>query len=94
MDKYEESQRGYQASQLIDNPIYKECISELRKGIVEKWRTAPIRDSEGLYSLKLMDKLLTDIEGYIKNVAETGKMADIQLEREKNVANLRKVGIR
>jgi hypothetical protein len=41
-----------------------------------------------------MDKLLGDIEGYIANIAKTGKMAAIQLEQEQKVEKLRKFGIR
>ena len=94
MDIHKESERGHAAKQLLDNEIYREAIASLRESIVTKRRNAPIRDREGAHELKLMDKLLTDIEGYIKTVADTGKMADIQLEKEKNIAKLKIAGIR
>jgi hypothetical protein len=40
-----------------------------------------------------MDKLLSEIEGYFKQIIETGKMAEIQLDNEKKLVKLRKAGI-
>ncbi len=93
MNKHTEYSRGQRAKELLDNEIYKDCIKQLSDGIVDKWRSAPIRDREGMHELKLMDKLLTDIEAYIKTTAETGKMAEIQLAQENNVAKLKRAGI-
>lgn len=94
MNTHTEASRGLQARQLMENPIYQEAINGLRDGIVEKWRSTPIRDREGAHELKLMDKLLTDMEAYIRQIAETGRMAEIQLERDSKVARLREHGIR
>ena len=89
-----ESQRGNEAKSLLDNPLYQECVHSLREAIISKWRSTPIRDREGAHELKLMDKLLSDIEQYFKTIAETGKIADIQIERERKMERLKKAGIR
>ena len=94
MDVYEESERGNRARDLLNNAMFRETIDSLRTAIVDKWRSAPMRDIEGQHELKIMDKLLTDIEAYIKKTADTGKMADIQLERDTKVAELKRHGIR
>lgn len=94
MDTLEESERGNKARQLLEHPIYQEAIKNVRDGIIDKWRSAPIRDREGMHELKLMDKLLTEVEAYIKMVMESGKMADIQLEQERKIVKLRDAGIR
>jgi hypothetical protein len=94
MDVYTESERGNRARDLLANPMFRETINELRTAIADKWRAAPMRDIEGQHELKIMDKLLTDIEAYIKKTADTGKMADIQLERDTKVAELKRHGIR
>jgi hypothetical protein len=88
-----ESQRGNEAKSLLDNPLYQECVQSLREAIISKWRSTPIRDREGAHELKLMDKLLSDIEQYFKTIAETGKIADIQIERERKMERLKKAGI-
>lgn len=90
----QERERGHEAKKLLENPIFRECIDSLRDGIIAKWRAAPIRDRDGAHELKLMDKLLSDIEGYIRTIADTGKIADIQLERDLKMEKLKKAGIR
>lgn len=82
MNVAEEQRRGEQAAQVLDNPIYQESWQSVRNGIIAAWETAPIRDKEGHNELKLMLKLLTDVQRNIETVMQTGKMAQIQIERE------------
>ena len=89
MNLHTESQRGHTAKQLLENDIYKETFTLLRESIIQKWRDCPIRDKDGQHELKLMDKILSDIERHIKQVAETGKLADIQLEQEAKVEKIK-----
>lgn len=94
MNLTEDVQQGYQAKQLLENEVYKRAMENIRSGIVEKWRSCPVRDIEGQHELKLMDKLLSDLEGYIKQVVDTGKMAEIQLENERRMQLVKQSGIR
>ena len=93
MNLNQEVQNGLDAQKIIENPLVQNAFNSIRAGIIEKWRSCPIRDKEGQHELKLMDKLLTDLEGYFKTVIESGKMAEFQLENEKKVAKLHKAGI-
>jgi hypothetical protein len=74
---------GRQAEMLLDNPIYKDSIAAVQSAIITAWQASPIRDKEGQHELKLMLKLLGDLEANIKRVAETGKLAKLQIEQEK-----------
>jgi hypothetical protein len=94
MNHYEEAQHGYEAKLLLENDIFREAMENIRTGIYEKWRSCPIRDVQGQHELKLMDKLLSELEGYIKQVVDTGKMAEIQLEHERKLTLVSKAGIR
>lgn len=82
MELSEEQQRGEQARMLLENPIYIETLQAVRNGIIQAWESAPIRDKEGANELKLMLKLLGDVQRNIETVMQTGKMATIQIERE------------
>ena len=82
MDLSEEQRRGELASHVLDNPIYQESWQSVRSGIISAWETCPIRDKEGQGELKLMLKLLTDVQRNLEAVTSTGKMAEIQIERE------------
>ncbi len=93
MNLHQEIHNARDAQNLIENEQFKAAFNSIRAGIIEKWRSCPVRDIEGQHELKLMDKLLNDLEGYFKTVIESGKMAEFQLESEKKVAKLNKAGI-
>ena len=76
-------ERAQQAKQLLDNPVYQEAFENVRNAIVSAWSGAPIRDTEGHHELKLMLKLLTDLEANINRVLNDGKIAQIEIERQK-----------
>lgn len=80
-----EAEQGRQAELLLDNPIYKESIEAVRAAIFQAWASCPIRDIEGQHELKLMLKLLHDLTLNIETVAQTGKMAKIEIKRQKTL---------
>lgn len=82
MDLNTEVRRGEIAASLLNNEIYKEAIESVHDGIVHAWSHSPIRDKEGQNELRLMLKLLTDLQRNIETVMQTGKLAKIQIERE------------
>lgn len=81
----EELQRGRIAQSLLENEVYIEAIAAVRDGIISKWESCPIRDQEGQHELKLMLKLLNDLQANIKTAMDTGKLAKVQIEREKGM---------
>lgn len=82
MELSDEQRRGELAAAVLDNQLYRESFDSVRAGIIHAWETAPIRDKEGQNELKLMLKLLTDVQRNLETVMQTGKMAKIQIERE------------
>lgn len=78
-----EIDRGAKAKALLNDPLYREAVDKVRQGILDRFSNAPLADKEGIYTLRLMLKVLNDIEGNITEVAQTGKLAEIQLEQEK-----------
>lgn len=83
MDLSEEIQRGIKAQSILESEIYQESIDTVRQMIIDQWAKSPIRDHEGQHELRLMLKLLDDLTGNIKQIAETGKLAQIHIENEK-----------
>jgi hypothetical protein len=75
--------RALQAKQLLENPIYVESFEIVRNGIINAWENSPIRDTEGQHELRLMLKLLNDLQNNIKRVVDSGKLAEIEIERQK-----------
>lgn len=81
----DEVTRGAQAQSLLDSEIYREAVSSVHDAIIAKWESCPIRDVEGQHELKLMLKLLADLEQNIKEVVNTGKLKRLQIERDRGV---------
>lgn len=89
MSLEEEVSRARNATLLIENPMFRETFTLVRDGIINALVDCPIRDREGAHELKLMLKLLGDLEGNIKRVIDTGKMAAIQLERDQKISEFK-----
>jgi len=75
--------RALHAKQLLENPVYVECMDAVKQAILNGWENSPIRDTDGQHELRLMLKLLTDLQANIKRVIDNGKIAEINIEREK-----------
>lgn len=94
MSTQTELERGHKATMLLENEIYRECVGKLRESIVEAWANSPIRDIDGQHELKLMLKLLDDLQTNIKTIADTGKLAQLQIERESAIKRVaRRIGM-
>lgn len=84
MNLPEQISRGAEAKALLDSPAFVRAFSNVRQAIHEQWAASPIRDSEGQHQLRLMLKLLNDLEGVIELAVADGKMAAQELERLNN----------
>jgi hypothetical protein len=81
----DESARGARARKLLDAQPFKDAIAAVKAGIVQRWETSPVRDTEGQHELRLMRKLLDDLLKHIADAADTGKMAEMQLAHERSL---------
>jgi hypothetical protein len=85
--------KGTRAQQLLDSDIYRDALVGVRNGILEAWATSPIRDQEGQHELRLMLKLLDDLQGHIISMANTGKLAKAQIEHENKLKEMAKKAV-
>lgn len=86
-----EAVRGNAAQQLLDNEIYKEAITKVHDGILNAMKSAPMGDEKTHNRLVIALQLLAQIERHIEDIANTGRMARIQME-EKSLRNkIRKI---
>lgn len=81
-----EASRGMAANELLSNELLVEAITTIDDRLTQEWANSPVRDTEGRERIWLMKKLLQNLSGHIRDVAETGKLASIQLERERTLA--------
>lgn len=91
MNLTERAAKGDKAEMLLSNEIFSEAMSNLRTAIVQKWSECPVRDKEAQHELKLMMKLLGDLEANIRVFVTDGKKARFELvEQRKREALKRK----
>ena len=90
----EEIQRGGDAAVLIQNPLYVEAMSKLKKEVIEKWSECPARDVEGREWLWQHYQVTLKFEQIFQELINTGKMATV-MKREQTLSErvLKAVGM-
>lgn len=83
--------RGIDASQVLDNPAYQEAMAALHQEIVDEWRRCPVRDVEGQKLLLQLAKLATKFEKVLAGMVEAGKLAQLDLDAERDESAARKM---
>lgn len=81
-----ESGRGAKARAVLDSEIFQEAVAAVETDIVEKWKASPLRDTEGQLALRLKWQIMQQIKSYLKDVMETGKLADRQMSDERSLS--------
>lgn len=76
----EEIQRGDEAERILDNPVFKDAVESVRKGIVNAMAESPMGDDKTHNRLVIALQLVNQIERNLKTVMQTGKMAVMQVE--------------
>jgi hypothetical protein len=80
-----EATRGMRANELMSDEIMVEAFTLLDQRLTNEWANSPARDTDGRERLWMMLKLLKSVEGHLKEVATTGKMASLKLEQERTL---------
>ena len=81
MTEHEEMIRGEEAERLLNNPIFIESFKKVKDGIVSSMEQSALGDESTHNRLVIALQLLNKIERNIKEVAETGKMIKMQIEK-------------
>ena len=74
-----ELDRATRAQELLGNELFREAFDTLRDRLTKELFDAPVRDKEGREQLWMMRKLLDGVEGHVKTLVQTGKLASHQL---------------
>ena len=81
MTEHEEMIRGEEAERLLNNLIFIESIDKVRNGIISSMEQSALGDESTHNRLVIALQLLNKIEKNIKEVAETGKMIKMQIDK-------------
>ena len=80
-----EATRGFRANELMNDELMLEAFSTLDKRLTQEWADSPVRDTEGRERIWLMQKLLKNVDAHLREIATTGRMANLQLEQERTL---------
>ena len=72
--------RGKEAAMVLENAAYIAAMEQLRNQVIEAWKAAPVRDTEGQKLLLQLVKLTDKFEGILGGMIENGKMAQHRLD--------------
>ena len=66
-----EVDRGRQAHEVLEHPLYQEAFSQYRERLTREWADSPARDNEGREKLWLMLKTAEAVERHLSELMET-----------------------
>ena len=77
---HQEVSQSNKARQLLDNPLFKEALDELKKLYAESLFNTGAKETETREKLWLAYNVVGKVEQHIKEILDTGKLAKKQLE--------------
>jgi preprotein translocase subunit SecD len=86
--------RAEKANELLSDEIMVEAFTVLNRRFTEEWANSPVRDSEGRERIWLMQKLLKSVEDHLREIAQTGKLASLQLHQHQTMLQKAKAAMR
>lgn len=86
-----EALRGDDAARVLESPAFQAAMALLKSEIVSEWSKCPVRDAEGQKLLLQLHKLANKFEGLLTGMVETGKLAQLNLDAERDESVARKL---
>ena len=83
--------RGDEARAILENPLFKEAFQEAEKVIIEAWRNSPGDAKEVRDNAYLMQRLLVNLEDFLKRHINNGKAAQNDLLKLKEPSKIRRL---
>lgn len=94
MNEAQKIDRAVKVDKLLNDPLLSEAFDNVRQAIFDTIERTPVRDIEGLTSLRLSLKLLQDVRANLRQVLNDGKVAEFRIEQQKRDAKLRDFKVR
>ena len=76
----QEVSQSSKAKQLLDNPLFKDALDELKKLYAESLFNTGAKETETREKLWLAYNIVGKVEQHIREILDTGKLANKQLE--------------
>ena len=79
-----EIDRGNRAQALLDDETLQQAFADVREAILGQIESCPLRDTEGAEKLRLMLKLLRDLQANLETAVSNGKLAEVELNHSQD----------
>ena len=83
---FDEMVRGQHGRELLDNPVFQTLWTDFENQIVRELKRSSPRDADGREKAVLMMQMLEKIKAMVQETVNTGKMAAIQIQSKKTLA--------
>jgi hypothetical protein len=90
----EEIIRAGEARQILDSRIMLEARKNLEEQLSHLRRAVPIKDADMHTRLILLEQMYGHLMGWFEQIAQTGKMAEIQLREREQQRNLSELNLK
>jgi hypothetical protein len=77
----EEMLRAGEARQVLESTVFQAAIKDIEEQMAAARRSVPIRDTEMHTRIILMGQLWDNLVGYLQRLADTGRFAQLELEK-------------
>ncbi len=74
------------AREVLENEAYLAAFADTKQELMTAWENSPARDLEGREKLWLMLSLLKKLEKHLSTSLDTGKLARLDLEHKRTLA--------
>lgn len=83
----EELIRANSAKQVLESEIFREACQRVEETLSGQRRSAPIHDPEMHTALIMTEQLWNNLKDWLQQVAQTGKFAEAELQRQRSLAD-------
>lgn len=86
-----DAMRGDDAARVLESKAFQGAMKALQDQIVKDWSNCPVRDTEGQKLYLQLHKLSKKFEALLTGMVETGKLARLELDAERDESAARKL---
>lgn len=76
---------GNRAKEVLENEAFISVFTDTEQELITAWKNSPVRDLEGREKIFLTLQMLNKLKQSLTTSLETGKLAQLEIERQKSL---------
>jgi hypothetical protein len=78
---------GDRAREVLENEVFIQAFDAIEREVIETWTSSPARDQEGREKCWQYLTLLRKVKTHLTQTLETGKLASLELQHKRSMAD-------